>query len=202
LHNVLAVWIREFSLRPALEKLDVELVHVVLEVPVRQVFVETVVPVRRGRHVSDLVFCNDLGNEVRNRVADEDIALFDMRPDPVPHASGRRTLLVREVSAHLDVAAVDNGALRVVLFGNVDELGHLGVVDDDHVCAAEGAGCEGAALLGPVAVGVLLAPLVEDADFVGLKRLASSLDALQDVVVVLGDAEDLRFRARNVPDAS
>jgi hypothetical protein len=191
LHNVLAIRIREFGPGPALEQLDIELVHVVLHIPVRHVLVQPVQPVRRSRHVPHLLLCNNLRHEIRNRVADEDIALLDVRPDPVPHASGRRTLLVRKVGAHLNVAAVDDRPLGVVLLGDVNEFGHLRVVDDYYVCAAEGSG--------PIAVGILLAPFVEDADLVGLEGFAGGFDTLEDVVVVLGDAEDFGLGAGDVP---
>jgi hypothetical protein len=86
-----------------------------------------------------------------------------------------------------------------VVLCNIDEHGHLGVVHNDHVRTAIRTSGERTTFLSPVTVGVLLTPVVEHLDLGGVEAGAGGVDALEDVVVVFGDAKNFGLGARNVP---
>jgi hypothetical protein len=85
------------------------------------------------------------------------------------------------------------------VFCDIDEHGHLRVVNYDDVCSAVRTGGKRTAFPGPVAVSVLRAPVVEHSDLWGVKAGAGGVDALEDVVIVLGDAEDFGLGSWDVP---
>lgn len=199
LNDVVAVGVVEGS-HPIAETRRFELMHVVLVVPVRHLLVQAIEPVRRRREVSHLRGGHRLGHELANGMADEEISLLNVAPDPVPDFGLGGAFCIGEVGADLDVGAEDDGAGGVLLLRDFDEDGHLGVVDYDDVGAAFGAGGERAAFGDPVAVGVLAGPGVEGVNFVGAEAggvLAG--DVLEDIVVVFGDAEDLGLGFGDVP---
>ena len=98
------------------------------------------------------------------------------------------------------MGAEDDGAVGVLLLCDFDEDGHLGVVDDDDVGAAFRSGGERTAFADPVAFGVLSGPAVERFDLLFAESgcIAAGY-VLEDIVVVLGDAEYLWLRLWNVP---
>jgi hypothetical protein len=75
----------------------------------------------------------------------------------------------------------------------------LRVVNDNHISTACRPSSQGSSLLGPVAVGVLLAPFIEYADMISFQCLACVFDALKNVVVVLRDTKYLGLRSWNIP---
>ena len=83
LHDVLAGGVVEGGHAVA-EALRFELVHVVLDVPVVHLLVQAIEPVRSSRKVSHLRRCYGLGHELADGVADEDVGLLDVAPDPIP----------------------------------------------------------------------------------------------------------------------
>lgn len=176
-----------------------ELVHVVLDVAVAKALVQAVEPVGGRGHVAYFLE-GDVGrNEFPYGMADEEVGFLDVVPDPVPDFGGRCAFLVCQVGSDLDVAAEDDWTLRVELLCDLDETGHLRVVDDDHVRTSLGTWGKGARGTAPESVGVLLAPFVEDVALLLGEAEIWIRNTLEDVVVVLGDAEDFGLGLWHIP---
>jgi hypothetical protein len=83
-----------------------------------------------------------------------------MIPDPIPNSSRIGCLIVGTVRADLDVTAKNDRPIGIILFGNVDQLWHLRVVNDNDMSTAFRPSGKRSSSHSPVASSVLLAPLV------------------------------------------
>jgi hypothetical protein len=93
------------------------------------VLVEAVNPVGSSGQVNNLLLGNRVRNKFGDRVADEQIGIFDVAPEIVPDVILGRTLVGHEVASDLDVRPVQNRAIRCESLDHGDEAGHLGVID-------------------------------------------------------------------------
>ena len=133
-------------------------------------------------------------------MTDEDVTIFDMVPNPVPHLGRGCSLLVSKIGPHLNVAAEDDRAARVLFFGNLDKARHLGVVDDNHVGTALVTSREWATKLGPVTLCCFFQdPFVKLGYLFLSQALAVRCYALKNVVIVFGDSENFIPSKRDVP---
>lgn len=182
---------------------------VVASVPLVHGLVETVDPVGSSGEVDDLLLRDVVGNKLGDGVADEHVRLPDVAPEVVPDVVLGRALNGNEVTSHLDVRSVEDGAVGGDLLDQGDETGHLRIIDlfhcqlqslfslqscpyKDDVGTTLLRGAERTTLGEPVSVGVVLNPVGDG----GLLRVRDSLvgvaDTLEDVVLVLGDSENTR----------
>jgi hypothetical protein len=124
-----------------------------------------------------------------------------MIPYPLPHFRSRSTFLISKVGPNLDMATEDDWTGRILFLSNLDEARHLGVVDNDDIGSTLLTSGERATVFCPLALLRLVHdPGVEGLDLLLSKTLAVLGDSLEDVVVVLGDAENVSFSKRNVPN--
>lgn len=132
-------------------------------------------------------------------MTDEYIREFDTLPKFLPNLRLRRTRRRDQITANMNVTAENNRAIRSHLLGDRDQWCHLRIVDDDDIGASFGGWLQGSFAGEPVAfcvfedpVGDLVVVFCAEA-FVGLG------DALEDVVVCFGDAEDAGAWFGDVP---
>jgi hypothetical protein len=102
---------------------------VVAGIPLVHVLVEAVNPVGSSGQVNNLLLGNRVRNKFGDRVADEQIGIFDVAPEIVPDVILGRTLVGHEVASDLDVRPVQNRAIRCESLDHGDEAGHLRVID-------------------------------------------------------------------------
>lgn len=140
----------------------------------------------------------------------EQVGQLDVLPQVLPDFLLRGSFLVDEITADLDVRAIDDGELGANFLNEGDQTRHLRVVCGRQSMPSkltktltnEGnihpAGCEGTALRSPSQT-VLENPGVELIfSFLGQAKVRSG-DALENVVVVLCCPEDARRRIRHIP---
>ncbi len=130
---------------------------------------------------------------------DEQIGHLDLTPEIIPHPLLSTTLLTDQITSNLDMAAEDDGDIRSNLFGNLDKTRHLRVVDDNHVCARL---AERTSFAGPVLLRVVVEPTLPSMNVFLLQSHFRIGDALQNVVVILGNSEDGWVWFRDVPDVN
>lgn len=90
----------------------------------------------------------------------------------------------------MDMTAEDNRTIGCHIFGDRDQRCHLRIINHDDMGSSLGGGSEGSFWDQPVALGVLFDPVGDLAVVVCAEAFFGFGDALQDVVVRLGDAED------------
>ena len=61
-------------------------------------------------------------------MTDEQVGQLDVLPEVLPYSLLRGTFLLNEITADLDVRAVDNGQLGSDFLDKGDETGHLRVI--------------------------------------------------------------------------
>ena len=132
-------------------------------------------------------------------MTDEYIREFDTLQKFLPNLRLRRARHRNQVTANMNMAAENNWSIRSHLLGDRDQRCHLRIVDDDDMGASFGGWLQGSFAGEPVAfcvfedpVGDLVVVFCAEA-FVGLG------DALEDVVVCFGDAEDAGAWFGDVP---
>lgn len=129
-------------------------------------------------------------------MGDEDVGEFDAVPEVLPHLVLRGVFDVHKIRADFDVGSVDDFDIGTGFAEEGDEAGHLRVIDDDDVGAAR---CERPAGGKPVLFGVVRDPFFETFLFVLVEADGGGGDALEDVVVGFGDAEDGGVGLGDVP---
>ena len=105
-----------------------ELAHIELRVPDAEFLVQTIKPIGGSAEESQCLFGDIAWNEAFHRVTDEEIRMLDVIPKVFPYSLLRRTLLVDEVTADLDVRAVDDGEVWAGLLDKRDQSWHLGII--------------------------------------------------------------------------
>jgi hypothetical protein len=176
-----------------------ELMHIVLCIPAVELLVQTIKPISSGGEIADFLGRHVLGDELANGVADECIALLDVVPDPVPDSRSGCVLLVSQIGTYLDMTSEDDGSRGIQFFGNLDKGRHLRVVDNDDISPSILASSERTTIRNPVAIRILPSPTIENFNRLLIQAKTGLIDALEDVVVVLGDAKDLRLGPWNIP---
>jgi hypothetical protein len=176
-----------------------ELMHIVLCIPAVELLVQTIKPISSGGEIADFLDRHVLGDELANGVADECIALLDVVPDPVPDSRSGCVLLVSQIGTYLDMTSEDDGSRGIQFFGNLDKGRHLRVVDNDDISPSILASSERTTIRNPVAIRILPSPTIENFNRLLIQAKTGLIDALEDVVVVLGDAKDLRLGPWNIP---
>lgn len=109
--------------------LQIVLVPIVSCIPPIQRLVQTIEPISRCWHVRNLIARDVLGNEARDWVADEHVSVLDVIPQVVPNVFLRTARLGNEITADLDVRAIDDRAIRCRFLDERDQARHLRVID-------------------------------------------------------------------------
>lgn len=107
-----------------------ELAHVELGVPNAELLVQAIKPVGGSPEESQGLDGDIVRNEIAHRVTDEEIRVLDVIPKIFPDFLLRRTLLVDEVAADLNVGTVDDGEVWTGLLDQRDQTWHLGIIWD------------------------------------------------------------------------
>jgi hypothetical protein len=141
-------------------------------------------------------------------VTDEHVCEFNLLPQVLPDFFLRRARTFDEVAADLNVGSVDDGDTGTMLLDQGNESGHLRVVDDDDVGATRG---KGSTFREPVSIGIVTDPMVHlglfflgqakvgiGNTYTGQPHLTGAI-TLEDIVIILGDAEDGGIRLGHVP---
>ena len=76
---------------------------IIPRIPSIQGLIQTIQPIRCGRHVRNFVARNVLGNKTGNRMADEHVGVLNVVPKVCPNIFLRTTGLSDEIAADLDV---------------------------------------------------------------------------------------------------
>ena len=105
-----------------------ELAHVKLRVPDSELFVQAIEPIGGSTEKGQGLDGDTIRNEVADRVADEEIRVFDVIPEVFPDFLLRRTLLMNEVATDLDMGTVDDGEVWAGLLDQRDQAWHLGII--------------------------------------------------------------------------
>jgi hypothetical protein len=102
---------------------------IVAGIPLVHVFVEAVNPVGSGGEVDDFLLGNRVRNKLGDRVADEQVRLFDVAPEVVPDVILGRTFDGDEIASNLNVRSVQDRAIRRDSLDHGDEARHLRIID-------------------------------------------------------------------------
>lgn len=95
-----------------------------------------------------------------------------------------------KVRVHLYVRPKDDWALGIQTFRNGHKHWHLWDVNDDHFCTTFRSLCQRASIFRSKAFGIIGSPSVDELLTIGCESLSSFGNALQNVVIGLGDSED------------
>jgi len=173
-----------------------KLMVVVSQVPLAHRLIQTIQPIRSGRHQSQNLLRHIRRDKVIDRMTDEHIRHLDPIPEEFPDLFLGASGDIDQITSDLDVRAVDDLDFGASLADQWNQAGHLRVVDDYDVGAVLG---QGPAAREPVPVGIegnpfrVLVLLV-----LGESRIRGR-DSLEDVVIGLCDSEDSRTGFRDMP---
>ena len=110
------------------------------------------------------------------------------------------SILQNQVIPNLDMAPEDDRAIRSLSLGDWDELWHLGVVDDNDIGTTLSRCFQRPAFVRkPETCGIVSDPFFDLTQRFICGADIWRNDTLQDVVVGLGDAEDVRSRFGHEP---
>lgn len=99
---------------------------------------------------------------------------------------------LNKVISNLDVATEEHWSVRILLLGDGDQFWHLRIVDDDDICSALGGRLERTFVFEPVALCIVDNPAFNFPELLVCATHFGANDALEDIVVGLGDAKHVR----------
>lgn len=136
-------------------------------------------------------------------MADEKVGFLDVVPNLFPNFRCRRASLIRQVSAHLDVATKYDRTDWFYLFRNLDKARHLRVVYNDNMRSALRARGKRSNFpliaFDPGPVYILTAPVIQNSDLLLREAFFRRGNTLNNIMIVLCDTENLWVRPRDIP---
>lgn len=161
--------------------------------------VERGIPIRGSRHIPNHILRDIPRHKRTNRMTDEYVREFDTPPKFLPNLRLRRARHRNQIAANMNVTAENNRPIRSHFFGNRDQRYHLRIIDDDNMSASFGWRLERSFAREPVAFGIFEDPVGDMVVVFCAEAFVGLGDALEDVVVCFGDAEDAGAWFGDVP---